>query len=303
MNRLMVYDYELNRNLRDVNLGDYVQSIAANQFLRVSDISSYYSRDDMSSLRNGDCTILNGWYRLKRKAHVLTEGVNALPVSVHIHNRKDIEEVEPVISSWGGKIGCRDLSTYGLLKNMGFDVYFSSCLTTTLFYEFGRLPFSERGGVVLCDVNYKSIFPLRNCLRRLRVKKICEEILSHYNEEPLLEVTHSCPVSKTHQERFELARGLLELYSKSKLVITSRIHCALPCVAMGTPVILVVENYDSRRYPGIDQFMNKIFYSESGELVVDVDMRSGVVVNNEKHIVYANRLIETCKSFVGHHSL
>lgn len=60
MKRLMVYDYDLNRNLLNVNLGDYVQSIAANQFLHVSDVGSYFSRDNMSSLRGGDCAILNG---------------------------------------------------------------------------------------------------------------------------------------------------------------------------------------------------------------------------------------------------
>ncbi|WP_264821067.1 polysaccharide pyruvyl transferase family protein [Acinetobacter schindleri] len=32
---------------------------------------------------------------------------------------------------------------------------------------------------------------------------------------------------------------MLEKYSTAKLVITSRIHCALPCLAMGTPVIYI----------------------------------------------------------------
>ena len=41
----------------------------------------------------------------------------------------------------------------------------------------------------------------------------------------------------TEDEKFLLAEELLRKYSTAKLVITSRIHCALPCLALGTPVI------------------------------------------------------------------
>ena len=33
--------------------------------------------------------------------------------------------------------------------------------------------------------------------------------------------------------------NLLERYKKAKVVFTSLIHCALPCIAMGTPVVFV----------------------------------------------------------------
>ena len=303
MKRLMVYDYDLNRNLLNVNLGDYVQSIAANQFLHVSDVGSYFSRDNMSSLRGGDCAILNGWYRIKEKAHLLAEGVNILPVSIHIHNKKELNDVVSVMRNWsnrggGRRIGCRDLSTLKVLRDMGFDAYFSSCLTTTLFYEFGRIPFAEREGVVFCDVNFDKRFPLSILLKRRKMKKACEEILLSYKNEPVYKVTHMCPVSESHESRFALARSLLRLYSSAKVVITSRIHCALPCLAMGTPVILAVDNYDNKRYPGIDAFLNKVYYSSSGEFVADIQLQSGLVVNNEKHLSYANDLIRECESFV-----
>lgn len=35
------------------------------------------------------------------------------------------------------------------------------------------------------------------------------------------------------------AEDLVKKYSKASLVVTSRIHCALPCVGMGTPVIFI----------------------------------------------------------------
>ena len=39
--------------------------------------------------------------------------------------------------------------------------------------------------------------------------------------------------------RFSAAFELLESYSLAKVVITQRIHTALPCVAMGVPVIFI----------------------------------------------------------------
>ena len=41
------------------------------------------------------------------------------------------------------------------------------------------------------------------------------------------------------EARFKLAEQLLERLARARLVITSRIHVALPCIAMGTPVIFV----------------------------------------------------------------
>ena len=37
-------------------------------------------------------------------------------------------------------------------------------------------------------------------------------------------------------------------YRRAELVITSRLHCALPCIAFGTPVILLTHKKDLERY-------------------------------------------------------
>lgn len=67
MKRLMVYGYEQEHDLSTVNLGDYIQSIAANQFMNACSRESYFSRDDMGALRENDSAILNGWYRVEKK--------------------------------------------------------------------------------------------------------------------------------------------------------------------------------------------------------------------------------------------
>lgn len=308
MKRLMVYGYEQEHDLRNVNLGDYVQSIAANQFMDVFSRESYFSRDDMRGLQENDSAILNGWYRVEKKAHLLRHPVNVLPVSIHINNPEATEDVRAVVESWerngDGRIGCRDLSTAKYLTELGFNAYFSSCLTTTLFYKFGRPSLRDREGVIFCDTCLEKMFPVKHFFqfsrinRKRKVEKVLEEILSSYKGESHEEVSHSCPVSVSHEERFALALGLLKKYSRAKLVVTSRIHCALPCVAMGTPVILLVNKYDSLRYPGIDRFLNKIYPGSNGELVVDLLSKKGMVLNNDEHISYAEKLVKECESFV-----
>ena len=53
--------------------------------------------------------------------------------------------------------------------------------------------------------------------------------------------------------RFTEAFNLLEMYGEAKVVITQRIHAALPCVGMGVPVIF----FNSPGMPG-DEGKNKV---------------------------------------------
>lgn len=78
---------------------------------------------------------------------------------------------------------------------------------------------------------------------------------NYYAQEAISYVTHECQLSVPHRERFELAKALLQRYANAKLVITSRIHAALPCLGLGTPVILICP-YDRKRFDGIAELLN-----------------------------------------------
>ena len=58
--------------------------------------------------------------------------------------------------------------------------------------------------------------------------------------------------------------NLLERYKKAKVVFTSLIHCALPCIAMGTPVVFIDAGFNNNaakrdRFDGIlDLFPNVV---------------------------------------------
>lgn len=47
----------------------------------------------------------------------------------------------------------------------------------------------------------------------------------------------------------QYARYVLERYrTQAKLVITSKIHVAMPCIALGIPVIFIVDNPFNERF-------------------------------------------------------
>ena len=51
-------------------------------------------------------------------------------------------------------------------------------------------------------------------------------------------IEHYINDERDHNALMTLAKNLLNKYASAKLVITSRIHCAIPCLSLGTPVLL-----------------------------------------------------------------
>ena len=70
------------------------------------------------------------------------------------------------------------------------------------------------------------------------VRKDLLELLPNEIQDKAIQVIHTSE-SKDNLVRFTEAYNRLKKYASAKLVITQRIHCALPCVAMGTPVIFI----------------------------------------------------------------
>ena len=61
---------------------------------------------------------------------------------------------------------------------------------------------------------------------------------TRHSDVPIIRLTHA----ERHlfgQVRFDRAAWLLGIYSSAKAVVTGRLHCALPCLALGTPVLFV----------------------------------------------------------------
>lgn len=113
-------------------------------------------------------------------------------------------------------IGCRDVPTRDFLRSLGYNAYFSGCISMTL-------PKRQEGDyrlVYVIDDDAKKGLPF------------CDPV-------DLRPITSLClPEDAPWEKCEELARERINLLrDTAKLVITSRLHVYLPCVAMGIPVL------------------------------------------------------------------
>ena len=217
-------------------------------------------------------------------------------------------------------IGCRDQYTADTLNAKGIDAYFSGCLTLTL--DSYKVDDAQRGeDIYIVDplysyprpekIFYNTKHTIKNILNgkafQLGKKK---KHLKNFISKELLETAifiNQEPPSNTYStdEKFAMAEDLLHKYAKAKLVITSRIHCALPCLAMGTPVIFVngFDSFvDSCRFDGILELFNRIdIDGTTGAFTANFPLegkisKNTVVQNLEKHHAIANALKDKVRS-------
>jgi hypothetical protein len=274
-----------------VNLGDEIQTIAAMKFLPRIDAWVARERLDEFSSDVPHKIILNGWF-LHCPQHWPPSGaLDPLIISFHL-----TREVHPEINTLllqpsstmlysqqglnyfkrNEPIGARDLDTLKQLKEAGVRAYFSGCLTLTL--ESPQCN-QERTKVYAVDVP--------------------DEVFAH------LVRTCDGPVTRlTHFEwglgseaRFARASVLLKHYAEAKAVVSSRLHCALPCLAFGTPVLLVENATDSYRFDGLKDLLRSATVNDILLGRCDFDLRFPPP-NGTKWQELRDDLAARCQAFI-----
>ena len=241
------------------NLGDDIQSYAAMQFLPRVDY--FIDRESMDAFLPETPetvkTILNGWYLYDHLACPPSEYIHPLLTSIHFDTKerpyggRDIE-MNFVLEYAGadflrrnGPVGARDFPTYEMLQRHSIDSYFSSCLTLTL------TPFpniDKTNEILLVDACWDDrLEPLRESLGKATGLPV--RILTHYTPRPML-------VQMTHNDRMMFVETRLKMYQSAQCVVTTRLHCALPCLALGTPVILIKEESSINRIGTFYQYFD-----------------------------------------------
>lgn len=283
--------YGLILNFATDNIGDDIQSYAAAQFL--PSIDCVIDRESLDRFDNSDepvKAIMNGWYMYDKFNWPPSADIDPLWVSVHISEADNFGIGEKFLSGPGGEylrqyapIGARDESTLEMLRHNGIDAELSGCLTLTL----PRCADAEKTDeILLVDVGPTSEQTIRE----------------HFPNERYASVTHAVNPETyrllTVKERMEKAAALLRRYQGAKCVVTSRLHCALPCLALGTPVLLLYKDeYASR----MKSFLELLHYSTLDGL--NAALRSYDLTqppeNSTAFLPIREKLIRVCKDFVS----
>lgn len=207
------------------NLGDEIQSLAARQFL--PSVDYHLDRDvfpQEGEFEESVKVILNGWFlHLRQGTHWPPPSqINPLLTSLHI-----TPEAQGLLLSDAGvaylkrhePIGCRDLYTLGLMRRRGIKSFFSACLTVAL-----TRPNVERDPNLI----------VANDLSESMLVRIGSD-----TDKELVFTSHIGYPNDDIEQRFKKAESLLDTYARASCVVTTRLHCALPCLAMNTPVLLI----------------------------------------------------------------
>lgn len=274
------------------NIGDDILSYAAKRFLPRVDY--YIDREEMDVFVPEEtepvAAILNGWYLHYNYTFPPSSYIIPLFVGTHFGRDQMIFGDYSFLDGNASKylqmnepIGCRDTNTLSVMKEKGIDSYFSGCLTLTL------QPFED-------------------------VTKTCAVILTDVSQEVETYVGNLLPnqdmIYKTHiipkEDRGEVwdirekrVKEILRLYQGAQLVITTRLHCALPAIALGTPVILVGK-FDEDFYDRIADYAGYCRCFDTKDILTgkaDDIIRHPIPNQNIEEI--RGELVKACEGFIG----
>lgn len=246
------------------NLGDHIQIIAGLRLLSKLGVepSRYIDRDNEISSAPGldeDGSVgilLSGWFKTNRSEWPPNPKLVPLIYSFHIRLFQCPELVSKESIEFfrqNQPIGCRDSYTEELLRAKGVDAFTSNCLSMTFPR---RLPKCEK---------QTEVFVVS---RDERLKDYLPELLGPYTF-----VSHYSG-STDFAANITRAEELLETYgSRARLMVTTLLHCALPAIAMGIPVIVfyplndpAMHASDCERFSSLDGIVRIYRLDEMGEV-------------------------------------
>lgn len=303
------------------NVGDQVQSLAAAQYL--PRIDHYLDRDFLNEVSSEQKikVIMNGWFMAKPENWPPSDVIDPLFVAFHISqdhqsNKKMLTPQSLAYFKKHQPIGCRDFYTQALLEKNGVEAYYSGCLTMTLPNKYQHLPKNDE--IIMMDALYKTQKNSRDLFGFLKKRWLLKQVIPEEVLSSASILIQDAPRHSSEELKFDMAEQLLERYARAKLVITSRIHCALPCLALGTPVLFINGDLDqltdTTRFKGVTEYLN-VF--NAGELI---DEYPGAVaslitktpfsnpshtdwdkprLNPEKHLEIVSKLRAKCEAFIG----
>lgn len=298
---LISYDYT-------TNLGNEIQSIAARRFLPKVDHYIEHEKLERFDSRDKVKMIMNGFFVDCPAAWPPSDKIDPLLVSMHFSTTNE-KKIAAFLSheskeyfSQHGSVGCRDMHSLNFLEENDIEAHFTGCLTLTLDSGNQKDLQNDDDGYII--VNIDNADPVLSYLKEKtdkRIYRIQQEMMPSFKKAfpgqmPLklynLTSHYNC------REKFFMAENLLRVYENASCVLTDRLHCALPCLAFKTPVILFNERHMKERFDGLSDLLLESTFEEyqNDYNIFDVE---NPPENSDKYLKIRKDLIKTCSDFTG----
>ena len=297
---LMKFDYT-------TNLGNEIQSIAARRFL--PKIDYFIDHEKLNMFKNDEKVrmIMNGWYLDCLESWPPSPDIDPLLISMHfntsVNDTKKIistKESRDFFSSYG-PVGCRDISTLNLLNELDIEAYYSGDLTLTLN---GKCEKNDYKYVVVNSFISKEIIEFLKTKMNINmdIYEIQQESTWSFDQKYLDKMPYYYSLNSfyNYEEKFFMAENILKIYENAHCVITDRVHCALPCLALKTPVLFFNSaNYARERLEGL----NKLFFTSTFQEYCenyDIFDIENPPKNPKNYLKIRYKLLNKTKKFTGH---
>lgn len=237
------------------NIGDVLQGMEAAKFL--DEDAMAVDREKLSCMdeEHPGFLLATGWFMHDYNFFPPPPNIKPFYISIHVANSDFLRQlhIREHFRKYG-PIGCRDKKTLQLFLGWGIPAYYSGCLTITA-NALSTINDDYKETIALVD-NMDHPVPevVLNKIENLLNKK-----LKRFSHDP---IDVSLPFEEYVSSSEARMQSLLNLYCSSSLVITTKIHCALPCLGMGANVVLIHPNPSDPRLQTVKKFMKIISYAE-----------------------------------------
>lgn len=235
--------------LKRNNIGDVFQAIAVADHLPEAPLVLNRENLAAASSRGHILFFANGWYMHDYSGFPPPPNLVPIYASVHFSNATILQDPRNVQHlKKHSPIGARDHKTLFMLRAAGIPSYYSGCFTAGIK---PRACTTEKKGLIVVDgIDH----PLSD---------VAVETIGHRLGMDPSRISHDpegtgLSFNQYASESLSQAEELLRAYCSSQCVVTTKIHCALPCLAMGVPVILVHPNPAEERLAPAAEFLEVV---------------------------------------------
>lgn len=276
------------------NIGDDIQSYASSRFL--PKIDYLIDRENLETFipnkKEYVKVIMNAWYVHDKYNFDFSPYI--IPLNVSMFFKKFPYESgitigtdylnDNIINTLNkySPVGTRDIHTKKIMEKLNINSYFSGCMTLTI-NKFDNIKKEEY--IVVVGLNKDEISHIKKCTKR----KVIE-----FKQD----VKKGSFSNESWEQRKQRVEETLKLYQSAHMVITTKLHCSLPCLALETPVLLLYDDTFPENKDRIGtylSYLNHINRSKFMDTIVDFESPKN---NPKKYLKLRTDLEEKVKKFI-----
>lgn len=185
---------------------------------------------------------LDGYFRYSKEYPAFPTSKDIIPVFLGIYSTSNAYLKHSEFWNKYAPIGCRDEATLEAMRKKGYEAYLTGCMT--MVYPKRKVEPDKRK-VFIVDAYPGALEYMPEDIKK-DAEYISHDIPVNAEDDDIL-------VAKKCQE---ISAQIYRRYcEEATLVVTSRLHCAAPCIAMGIPTIVVKDGFDER-FGWLDKFVH-----------------------------------------------